>query len=346
MSQSHLYLPLYDPAIYDRTSFLTYITYLCGLPAIISASLYCCLQSKIHKCSTYRCPPVRFTFRVPATNSWWAGWVSSPLFRQELDLQSNAFADSLPTHILNKYVEGGRHYQRQNINRTYIKERRGGRSLHIWRRIRDSNSNTISLWLLLVFRTSPLPIRVNPPFKKQSTGAGRTISTASPLKRRGLGLSSHPVPTLLTQDSPWHTYVQTGHYQCHNAYLAQFSASRKESTTNLLSRGTATSLPTVRLDFSRPVQALPDNKLRRLLFMAKMERFELSRQLPNLLSQQESLFNQLEYIFIFSKKMYPSIPSTSITTMSLQTDRPSPNYIRPAAFYIQHQNYTATQTIR
>ena len=30
---------------------------------------------------------------------WWAGWVSSPLFPKEPDLQSGAFADSLPTHI-------------------------------------------------------------------------------------------------------------------------------------------------------------------------------------------------------------------------------------------------------
>ena len=45
-------------------------------------------------------------------------------YSAELDLQSNAFADSLPTQILNKYVEGGRHCQRQNIDRAYVKERR------------------------------------------------------------------------------------------------------------------------------------------------------------------------------------------------------------------------------
>ena len=36
--------------------------------------------------------------------------------------------------------------------------------------------------------------------------------------------------------------------------------------------------------------------------------------------------------------MYPSIPSTSITTISLQTDRPSPNYIHgrpPSTFNIK-----------
>lgn len=93
---------------------------------------------------------------------WWAGWVSSPLFRWELDLQSNAFADSLPTHILNKHVEGGRHCQRQNINRTHIKERKG-HSLGIWRRAEVS----IPMPSLapLVFKTRLTAGWVNPPFK-------------------------------------------------------------------------------------------------------------------------------------------------------------------------------------
>ena len=63
-------------------------------------------------------------YKVRCYWRWWAGWVSSPLFRWELDLQSNAFADSLPTQILNKYVKGGQHYQCQNINRADVKERR------------------------------------------------------------------------------------------------------------------------------------------------------------------------------------------------------------------------------
>ncbi len=39
-------------------------------------------------------------FAANGTNygEWWAGWVSSPLFPKESDLQSDAFADSLPTH--------------------------------------------------------------------------------------------------------------------------------------------------------------------------------------------------------------------------------------------------------
>ena len=45
----------------------------------------------------------------------------------------------LSAQILNKYVEGGRHCQRQNINRAYVKERREGRSLRIWRCAQDSN---------------------------------------------------------------------------------------------------------------------------------------------------------------------------------------------------------------
>ena len=55
---------------------------------------------------------------------WWAGWVSSPLSPKRVVLQTTAFADSLPTQILNKYVEGGRHCQCQNINRAHVKERR------------------------------------------------------------------------------------------------------------------------------------------------------------------------------------------------------------------------------
>ena len=51
--------------------------------------------------------------------------------------------------------------------------------------------------------------------------------------------------------------------------------------------------------------------------------------------KEQALEIPLLHISIFSKKMYPSIPSTLITTMSLQTDRPSPNYIhgRPPSIF-------------
>ena len=63
---------------------------------------------------------------------------------------------------------------------------------------------------------------------------------------------------------------------------------------------------------------------------------------PAYFLSREASSTSLSTSSFFLQEMYPSIPSTSITTISLQTDRPSPNYIRPAAFYIQHQNYTAT----
>ena len=68
-------------------------------------------------------------YKVRCYWRWWAGLDSNQRSRWARALQAPAIAAMRPTHILNKYVKGGRHYQRQNIDKAYVKERRAPRFL-------------------------------------------------------------------------------------------------------------------------------------------------------------------------------------------------------------------------